>query len=240
MRAIVLTRKDFRENDQIISVYTREKGKIELLARGVKKIISKQSSYLEPFSLVEIGIEPGKEIYHLTKVQSIEYFVKIRNDLEKSLTAGYAVKFVNRMTESGEKDGRIFDLILSGLKFLEINNNHYFLDIFVLKFLSLLGFAPELNHCVVCERENGFFNFYPAGGGFVCENCFEIKKKLGEIMIAGEVKERDILNAWLNNDWGEAGKIYSNKIHRIIFEFAGFHCGKKLGEWGKTAELTSS
>ena len=74
MQAIILDRKDFKEFDQIISVYTKEKGKLELLARGVKKITSKNSAHLEPFSFVDIEIAPGKGIDHLTKVQSINYF----------------------------------------------------------------------------------------------------------------------------------------------------------------------
>ena len=77
MKAIVLSRRDFRESDQIISLYTKEKGKLELLARGVKKITSKNSAHLEPFSLVDIDIAYGKEFNHLTKVQPIEYFKNI-------------------------------------------------------------------------------------------------------------------------------------------------------------------
>ena len=54
MIAVVLGRRDFHEADQIISCYTKEKGKVELLARGVKKITSKNSAHLEQFSFVDI------------------------------------------------------------------------------------------------------------------------------------------------------------------------------------------
>ena len=93
MEAIVLSSRDFREFDQIISLYTKEQGKLELLARGVKKIISKNSAHLEPFSNVFIEIAKGKEIDHLTKVVPIMFFPNIRKDLSKSLSAGYLVYF---------------------------------------------------------------------------------------------------------------------------------------------------
>ena len=78
MQAIALKRKDFREVDQMISFYTRECGKLELLARGIKKIESKNSPHVEPFSYADIEFAAGKELYHLTKVQPIQSFKNIR------------------------------------------------------------------------------------------------------------------------------------------------------------------
>ena len=62
MLAFVLSRRDFREYDQSISLYTLEKGRLEVLARGVKKILSKNAAHLEPFCLIEAEIIQGKEI----------------------------------------------------------------------------------------------------------------------------------------------------------------------------------
>ena len=77
MLSIVLARRDFKENDQIISLFTEEKGKMEVLARGVKKIVSKNSAFLEPFFLVEAEIIPGKEVFHLGSVQPVNSFKKL-------------------------------------------------------------------------------------------------------------------------------------------------------------------
>jgi len=67
MYAFVLRRNNIRENDQLVSLYTWEKGKVEALARGVKKTISKNAAYLEPFFLIEAEILPKKETYQLVK-----------------------------------------------------------------------------------------------------------------------------------------------------------------------------
>ena len=143
MMAIVLSRRDLREADQIISCYTKERGKLELLARGVKKITSKNSAHLEPFSFVDIEIAPGKGIDHLTKVQSINYFANIRQDLQKSLVAGYVVSLLDKILHVGEKDERIFELLKSWLEFLNPKSkisNLKSIDYFVVKLLNYLGY----------------------------------------------------------------------------------------------------
>jgi len=150
MLALVLSRRDFREFDQIISVYTEEFGKMDLLARGVKKIVSKNSAHLEPFSLVEIEVANGKEIDHLTKVVPIEYFKNIRADLSKSLAVGYVVNFIEKIFKVGEKDERVFKLLINWLNFINLKStcligrrailNLKLLDSFMVELLQMLGY----------------------------------------------------------------------------------------------------
>ena len=125
MQAIILSRRDFREYDQIISVYTKEQGKLELLARGIKKITSKNSAHIEPFSVVDIDIAEGHEINHLTKVQPVEYFKNIRQDLQKSLAAQYVVSITDKFVQVGERDERIFEGLKTWLEFLNIPISQY-------------------------------------------------------------------------------------------------------------------
>jgi len=142
MLSIILSRRDFRENDQIISIYTAEKGKLEVLARGVKKIISKNSAFLEPFFLVDAEVVCGKEIMHLTKVQPINSFKNIRSDLDKIFMAGYLINLTDRLLKAEDPDKRVYKLLLSFLEFFDQTsvNNSLILDSYLLKFFSLLGF----------------------------------------------------------------------------------------------------
>jgi len=120
MQSIILSRRDFRENDQIISFYTLEHGKVEALARGVKKILSKNSAALEPFCFVEAEIIPGKkDLAHLGSVTPINIFKNIRADLEKSLMAGYLVKLIDKLIHPNEPDRRIFELLTGWLEWVD-------------------------------------------------------------------------------------------------------------------------
>jgi len=145
MLAIVLSRRDFRENDQIISFYTLEQGKLEVLARGVKKFLSKNAAFLEPFCFVDAEIIKGKELTHLGSAQPINIFKNIRADLQKSLAAGYAVALIDKIIHTGEKDKRMFELIKSWLEWLDSSAlfNAMMLNAFIAKLLTLLGFDPS-------------------------------------------------------------------------------------------------
>lgn len=146
MIAIVLSRRDFREFDQIVSLYTKEKGKLNLLVKGVKKIVSKNSSYLEPFSIVNITVEKGKEVDYLTRVQSENYLRNIRENLQKSLVAYYLVSLVDKLFSEAEVDNNFFIFLQNFLEYLdsvdELDDKKtiLFLDVFVVNLLSFLGF----------------------------------------------------------------------------------------------------
>jgi len=228
MEAIVLARRDFREFDKIISFYTKENGKVELLARGVKKIISKNSAHLEPFSYLRVEIAKGKEIDHLTKVIPINFFAKIRQKMDKSLAAGFIVSFLEKMTETGEPDKRIFNLLLGWLKFADkaVSFNFILLDAFMINLFSALGFYPILDKCVICEKSfqnimkeqfarpsfatatpgklrprDGVGGFYFSGGGLICPDCRDKKEYVGEKIIDCGLKETSNMQVLLKGDW---------------------------------------
>jgi DNA repair protein RecO (recombination protein O) len=146
MLAIVLARKNWREFDQMVSLYTKEQGKVEVLAKGIKKITSKNSSNLEILSLVEIEIARGKEVDHLTKVQSIKIFKNIYFDFDKIFLANYVIKLADANILAQEKDENIFNLIVSFLEFLNSATQINSLNLataFIFKLWHYLGFSVE-------------------------------------------------------------------------------------------------
>lgn len=146
MLAIVLARKNFREFDQMVSLFTREQGKVEVLAKGIKKIISKNSSNLEVLSLAEIEIAQGKEINYLTKVQSIKIFNGIFSDFEKLFLARYVAKLADENILTQEKDESVFNLLLSFLEFLHSAKKINSLNLatgFIFKLWHCLGFSSQ-------------------------------------------------------------------------------------------------
>jgi DNA repair protein RecO (recombination protein O) len=252
MEAIVLSRRDFREYDQIITVYTKEQGKLELLARGVKKIVSKNTAHLEPFSYGMIESVPGKEILHLTTAQPLHTFPFIRSNLEFSLGAQIIVKIVDTIVQVGERDQRIFSLIKKWLFYVETIAvfNYFLIDGFVMSLLSLLGFSPIIDKCVVCEKKfstmikeelNASDNkkrggLYFAGGGLVCPNCRELKQSVGEEIETCGLKEISILQILLSGDFNIIDRNKINEaevasVHTLVMNFAAYHTERKLPNW---------
>lgn len=146
MLAIVLSRTDFKEFDQMISLYTRERGKTEALAKGIKKITSKNSPHLAVLSLAEVDIVSGREIDRLAKALPVKIFEKIYFNFDKIFIAGWAAKIADANILANEPDERIFNLLLSFLEFLNTSEKNNFLNLaigFNFKFWHCLGFGTQ-------------------------------------------------------------------------------------------------
>ena len=148
MLAIVLARKNIREFDQTVSLYTREVGKIEVLAKGIKKIVSKNSSNLEVLSVVDVEVIQGKDIDYLGRVQPIKFFKNIYSDLDKISLSAYIVKITDINILVGEKDEDVFKLLFSFLEFLDSSESirsSQLVTSFIFKLWHCLGFSESGN-----------------------------------------------------------------------------------------------
>jgi DNA repair protein RecO (recombination protein O) len=78
---IILKRRNFGETDRIITIFTRELGKISCIAKGVRKITSRRSGHVEVFHRVHISYHDGKGMYLLTEVQSLDAHQGLSGDI---------------------------------------------------------------------------------------------------------------------------------------------------------------
>lgn len=164
MLAIVLSRRDIREFDQVISFYSRENGKIEVMARGIKKILSKNSAYLLPGNIVEAEIIAGKENYTLAGVELIESWRSTRKNLLGQLFLQWSLDFVSALVHKQEQDIKIFNLLYRWLKFLNTTKTPSvaLADHFVKRLLACLGFDPEHDNKITNHKTLYNFAVYHA------------------------------------------------------------------------------
>lgn len=249
MDGIVLSRRDIREYDQVISLYTEENGKVEFTARGVKKITSKNAAALEPCSFVRLGIAEGKEIDYLTTVNVLEYFPSLRCDLLKLGQAWFLVAAFDRLLARGVGDDRVFALLWQSLSLLNEKEAvaPVFLDIVFLKLFQFLGYTPQLEFCVKCQKpytETDAFVFHPAGGGLLCGECQKIRQSPAQeyFPLTPEMlgQLRQFLDKPLSRDLGmkltaqtEAG------VHRLVYNFVAYYSEKSLVDWRKIGGIFS-
>lgn len=251
MQAIVLSRRSFREYDEIVSLYTHDLGRVELLAKGNKKIVSKQSAQLEPFSIVTITVIPGKQIDHLAKAQLIEAFPRLRSDLPKSLLAGYAVSLTHYLVGERTPDRRIFFALKSWLEFLDTTARPktLVLDSYVMVLMGCLGFTPQLERCVVCNLDFKEIarklladeagtkpGIYYAGGGLICGACRLLKEKAGEEIATVGFQELSGLMLLVQGDWRLVEDFMidaaeAERLHKVVYEFVVYHSEVALRDW---------
>jgi len=144
---LILKKTDSGEADQLFSIYTNKAGKILALGRGTKKIKSKLNSSLRQFAIIDLMIAPGKNHDHIAGVVIVKNFSNLQKDLKKIILGSFGLELVEKLTKVGQPDLKIFDLLV---KYLEVIDSHSFEDnewqkikqTFVIKLLTLLGFAP--------------------------------------------------------------------------------------------------
>lgn len=236
MLAITLARRDFREVDQTIILYTLDQGKLEVVARGVKKIVAKNGPALEPFCVIEVELAAGKEMTYLAKATIVESFTHIREDLNRLYAAAAVLHLVADSTKAGEKDVRVFELLVTVLRLVNtvrtVGSGVYYA--FVLKLWSALGFAPVLGECVRCGRVRSAAaacNFAPAEGGIICSTC--LKKDQTVKVITLSRAGTNVLEKIVAGTLAEVAALTPDKktvaqIKRAIRQFVEYHSAKKL------------
>lgn len=186
LKAIVLKRSDFRENDSLITIYSRERGKLDLVVRGAKKATSKLSAHIEVLNEVELMVVVGKNLNYVGGTKSVNCFGRIKQDFSKLQIVGEAIRIFDKAIKPEFQDVDVFALLESFLLIVNqgeisfllkssIDSNDFseyqlVLYIFLLKLLALLGYRPEVDVCVVCKGrvadEEIRFNYLI--GGLVC------------------------------------------------------------------------
>lgn len=193
-KAVVLSEKDIGEADKLFTLYAENFGKIEVLGKSIRKIKAKLRGALQILNYTFLEFIQGKNFFIATDAILEENFKELKKDIKKYRLALYLCQLIDKLVKGQERDEKIWKLLLETLNDLQpttynrrlttddfkgkILNSHWVsLQLIVRYFewnlLSLLGFEPELYHCVLCRERisQGKFYFSAKEGGVVCEKC---------------------------------------------------------------------
>src|SRR5512146_516604 len=92
--AVVLKRRDMGEADRLLTVFTRDRGKLSLLAKGVRKPASRKAGHIEPFTYVELLVARGQNLDLVTQAETREAHRRLREDLWRSTWAYHVAELV--------------------------------------------------------------------------------------------------------------------------------------------------
>ena len=172
--AIVLKKVEVGEADNILTLYTPYLGKIKALARGVRRPESKLGGHLELLTHSELMIVQSQGLDIITQAQTIESFLKLREDLWRTSCALYTAELVDQFAPEGEENYPVFKLLVEVLGWLcQAKDGDLVLRYFELHLLEHLGYRPQLEQCLSCHSHlKPVINFFtPSGGGVLCPYC---------------------------------------------------------------------
>ncbi|MEE8564042.1 MAG: DNA repair protein RecO [Atribacterota bacterium] len=178
---IVLKSMEYEEADKIVTIYTKNYGKITAIAKGVRKTKSKFGSSLEILTHSNFLIYKGRNIDIVSQTEILESFFSTSKEVIKFAFAVNCVEVVNRLTEEREINIGLFNLLKEVLHYLKESNDPKLQTLsFKWQTISILGYRPSLNHCCRCnksveDQKEMYFNIKE--GGLVCNNCIAKDKE---------------------------------------------------------------
>ncbi len=172
--AVVLRRVDFGEADRLLTLYSREHGKIKGIAKGARKPQSRKTGHVELFMRSRFFLAKGRDLDIITQAEVIETYAALRSDLVRMTYASYAVELLDRFTVAEDKHSGIYDLLVEALGwFATAEDLLLAARYYELRLLSLTGFQPQFFQCVSCDEaiieQDQFFS--AELGGFLCPEC---------------------------------------------------------------------
>ena len=146
IEGIVLRRRNLGEADRILTVLSRESGKISIKAPGVRRIPSRRSSHVELLNHSKFTLYDSSKTFMpiVTEAQTLEDFSSIKDNLHKIGYAYYICELINGLCADNQENRNVFFLLKTTLLSLAQDNNaKLVIRYFEKELLSELGFWPE-------------------------------------------------------------------------------------------------
>ncbi len=171
---LTLRKTPVGEADLVSAIYTREHGKMELLARGARRLTSKLMGHFEPLTLLRLSIARGRSLDIVAEAEVVTAFPAVKSDYATTAKGLYVAELVDAFSALSAPNPELLDLAVQTLEAVGDNQTGELpLRYFDLQLLARSGFLPELYHCVECgeELEPERHRFAVGAGGTLCLDC---------------------------------------------------------------------
>jgi len=184
--AIIIKKTKLGEADRILTFYTPDLGKVQGVAKGVRKPKSKMSGHLELLTYSKVLLTKGRgSLDTITGCQAVESFLPLKSDLDLCACALYATELVNQFGVERQENRHLFNLLLElmqALSNIPVGSletagrlaSDGLLRYFEVHLLEAVGYRPQLQQCVSCRQSlpPASINYFSiSAGGVVCSMC---------------------------------------------------------------------
>jgi DNA repair protein RecO (recombination protein O) len=174
VQAVVLRRRSLAETDKIITLFTRERGKLAAVAKGARRPQSRIAGATEPPTFIRAAMAVGQNLDIVTQCEVKEPFGHLRADLTSLSYCGYFLELTDTLLEERLPQPDLFDLLLSALYLLNGGADPLPLTAaFSLQAAEDAGYSPTWNECARCHEEVGSAvgGYSVTLGGVLCRIC---------------------------------------------------------------------
>ena len=187
--AIILRQRKLGEADKIITLFSPNKGKLDAVAKGVRRTKSRLAGHLEPLTYGAYMLAEGRDLDIVTQAETIDAYAPLREDLERMSRGLYCAELIDRMLPERAEAWPVFRLLKDTLHNL-CESEH--MDELAVRFfeahlLDDLGYRPRLDVCAVCDKRlEPVTNYWSAAaGGVVGPECTNDLVQLQPMSVSG-------------------------------------------------------
>ena len=179
--AVTLKKTPLREADLIVTLYSRDHGKLRAVAKGARRSTSKLIGHLEPLTLLQLSLAQTRSLDIITQAQIVENFTPLKGNLNAISRSLYVAELVDGFGSEANPNLALYHLALETLEAIGRSpDSEWPLRYFELHLLEVSGLMPELYHCVECRRQlaPGQHRFSPDLGGTLCLDCTPVDAQI--------------------------------------------------------------
>ena len=172
--AIILSYSPFGEADLLVTMFTRDQGKVRAVGKGARRSTSRLVGHLEPLTVVRMSMAHGRSIDIISQAEVVESFASLKEDLTAITKGIYLAELVDGFGAEASANPELFQLMIDTLRAVQADPaSDLPLRAFEFHLLQVSGLRPELYHCVECrqELEPDAHRFSPNVGGTLCLEC---------------------------------------------------------------------
>jgi len=232
---IVLRVIEFSETSCIVTLMTRDFGKITAMAKGARRPKSPFEAALDVLALCRIVFlhKTSGAMSLLTEAKLDRRFRSSSTNLKRLYAGYYIVELLNVLTDEGDSNPELFDLAVKTIYLIDSDQiedaqlNRHLME-FELKALDLLGHLPMLTKCVSCGREKTTLDRVHFGlndGGILCQTCRRGKSNIVSVSGEGLKLLLDLVGGQIGTDqansdnWNQLNRVSENRVANYQVDF---------------------
>lgn len=172
--AIVLRQRPIGDADKVCIMLSPTRGRVEAVAKGVRKTTSRLAGHVAPLSRGMFAIAPTRSLDIVTQAQALDAWPSLHDEIDRLTEAVAIAELVERTTEAEHSAGELYALLRHSFDELSrLSSPRSVRWWFTLRFLDVQGYRPELDECVRCRAKLGpdQNGFAAHDGGVVCPAC---------------------------------------------------------------------
>ncbi len=172
--ALILRHQRWGEADRLLTIFTREYGKLRIVAKGARKTTSRKGGHLEPFMRTALQLAQGRDLWIVTQAEMINAFLPMRDDLQRMGFASYVIELLDKFTYEDGANPQLYYLAVETLERLCTPDSVFVvLRYYEMRVLDIMGYRPQLFQCIGCQEEIKAEDQYFSAlvGGVICPRC---------------------------------------------------------------------